>query len=234
MHLPRAASIVVLTGAGISAESGLSTFRSADGLWEHHRVEEVATPEAFQRNPSLVYRFYNERRRSLKLVQPNSAHLALARLEREWGGEILVVTQNVDDLHDRAGSKNLLHMHGELLKARCEACGAVSSWAGDLDQDSRCPCCGNGPLRPHIVWFGELPKGMDRAYRALEHCDLFVAIGTSGQVYPAAGFVEAVGSNARTLELNLEASRVAGAFQESRLGRATELVPTFVAALLRG
>ena len=225
-------SIVVLTGAGISAESGLRTFRAADGLWENHRVEDVATPEAFHRNPALVYRFYNERRRGLAKVQPNAAHLALARLEREWAGEVLLITQNVDDLHDRAGSKHLLHMHGELLKTRCEACAAVSIWPGDLDRTSRCPICGGGPLRPHIVWFGELPLEMDRIYQGLERCDLFVAIGTSGHVYPAAGFVEAVGPQARTLELNLEASLVASAFQEVRTGKATELVPAFVAALL--
>jgi NAD-dependent deacetylase len=232
MTRPRAISLVVLTGAGISAESGLRTFRGADGLWENHRVQEVATPEAFRQDPSLVYRFYNERRRTLATVEPNPGHLALARLEREWGGDLLVVTQNVDDLHDRAGSKNLLHMHGELLKGRCLACRAVLPWPGDMDQDSRCPRCGRGPLRPHIVWFGELPLEMDRIYQALDRCDLFVAIGTSGHVYPAAGFVEAVGPGARTLELNLEPSLVASAFQEARTGRASDLVPAFVAELL--
>lgn len=225
-------SLVLLTGAGISAESGLRTFRAADGLWENHRVEDVATPEAFHRNPDLVYRFYNERRRSLAGVQPNAAHAALARLERAWPGELLLVTQNVDDLHDRAGSRNLLHMHGELRKARCLACGAVSPWENDLDHRSVCPACGRGPLRPHIVWFGELPLEMDRIYQALERCDLFVAIGTSGHVYPAAGFVAAAAPGARTVELNLEPSLVAGAFQEHRSGRATDLVPAFVAELL--
>jgi NAD-dependent deacetylase len=223
---------VILTGAGISAESGLRTFRAADGLWEEHRVQDVATPEAFHRDPALVYRFYNERRRSLASVQPNAAHLALARLEREWPGELLLVTQNVDDLHDRAGSRKLLHMHGELLKARCLACGAVHDCPGDLNPDNRCPDCGRGQVRPHIVWFGELPLGMDRIYRALDRCDLFLAIGTSGHVYPAAGFVAAVGPDARTMELNLEPSRVASAFGESRTGKATELVPAFVEELL--
>jgi NAD-dependent deacetylase len=232
MASPRNASIVILTGAGISAESGLRTFRDADGLWENHRVEDVATPEAFQRNPALVYRFYNERRRSLPTVQPNAAHRALARLEREWPGEVLLVTQNVDDLHDRAGSQNLLHMHGELLKARCLACRATLDWPGDMDADSRCPVCGRGRVRPHIVWFGEVPLGMDRIFDALEHCALFAAIGTSGHVYPAAGFVGAVGLEARTVELNLEPSRVVDAFQEHRAGRATDLVPAFVAELL--
>jgi len=232
MTLTPATSLVILTGAGISAESGLRTFRAADGLWENHRVQDVATPEAFRRDPELVYRFYNERRRSLGTVQPNAAHLALARLERLWEGDFLLVTQNVDDLHDRAGSSRLLHMHGELLRARCLPCGRVQAWPGDLDHRSRCPACGSGPLRPHIVWFGEMPLEMDRIYRALEDCDLFVAIGTSGHVYPAAGFVEAVGPGARTLELNLEPSLVASAFQEVQNGRATELVPAFVQELL--
>jgi len=233
MALPRDASIVILTGAGISAESGVRTFRDADGLWENHRVEDVATPEAFQRNPALVYRFYNERRRGLNAVQPNAAHQALARLEREWPGQVMLVTQNVDDLHDRAGSRNLLHMHGELLKARCLGCRAVLPWPSDMDADSRCPVCGRGRVRPHIVWFGEVPLGMDRIFDALERCALFAAIGTSGHVYPAAGFVGAVGAEARTVELNLEPSRVVDAFHEHRAGRATALVPAFVEELLR-
>ena len=232
MTLPRPARIVILTGAGISAESGLRTFRAADGLWENHRVQDVATPEAFQRNPALVYRFYNERRRSLSTVQPNAAHLALARLEREGGGQVLLVTQNVDDLHDRAGSQNLLHMHGELLKGRCQACGAVHPWPDDMDADTCCPTCGRGAMRPHIVWFHEMPLEMDRIYQALECCDLFVSIGTSGHVYPAAGFVEAVGPGTRTVELNLEPSLMASTFQEARTGKATELVPAFVSQLL--
>lgn len=233
MSLPRDASLVILTGAGISAESGLRTFRDANGLWENHRVEDVATPEAFHRNPALVHRFYNERRRSLPEVRPNAAHAALARLEQAWAGEILLVTQNVDDLHDRAGSRKLVHMHGELLKGRCLACRAVLDWPGDMDPDSRCPVCRRGQVRPHIVWFGEVPLEMDRIFGALARCDLFAAIGTSGHVYPAAGFVEAVGPDARTVELNLEPSRVADAFQEHRVGRATELVPAFVDELLR-
>lgn len=233
MALSRDASIVILTGAGISAESGLRTFRDANGLWENHRVEDVATPEAFHRNPALVHRFYNERRRSLPEVRPNAAHAALARLEQAWAGEILLVTQNVDDLHDRAGSRKLVHMHGELLKGRCLACRAVLDWPGDMDPDSRCPVCRRGQVRPHIVWFGEVPLEMDRIFGALARCDLFAAIGTSGHVYPAAGFVEAVGPDARTVELNLEPSRVADAFQEHRVGRATELVPAFVDELLR-
>lgn len=235
MPTSRPARLVILTGAGISAESGLRTFRAADGLWEQHRVQDVATPEAFRRDPALVHRFYNERRRSLATVQPNAAHQALARLERAWGGDLLLVTQNVDDLHDRAGSRNLLHMHGELLKGRCLACGAIHPWPGDMDPASRCPACGLGPMRPHIVWFGELPFEMDRIYRALDRCDLFVAIGTSGHVYPAAGFfVAAAAAGARTVELNLEPSLVASAFQEARTGKATDLVPALVAELLGG
>jgi len=226
--------LVILTGAGISAESGLRTFRAADGLWEQHREQDVATPEAFHRDPALVHRFYNERRRSLASVQPNAAHLALARLEREWRGDLLLVTQNVDDLHDRAGSGNLLHMHGELLKGRCLACGTIQAWPGDMDTASRCPACGRGPMRPHIVWFGELPLEMERIYRALERCDLFVAIGTSGLVYPAAGFVAATAPGTRTLELNLESSLVASSFQEARTGLATNLVPAFVSEVLSG
>ncbi|GLH69976.1 NAD-dependent protein deacylase [Geothrix rubra] len=232
MKLPRDAGIVVLTGAGISAESGLRTFRDADGLWENHRVEDVATPEAFARNSALVYRFYNERRRGLAGVRPNAAHAALARLEAAWPGDFLLVTQNVDDLHDRAGSRSLLHMHGELLKARCLACRAVRPWPGDLDADDRCPTCRHGRLRPHIVWFGERPLEMERIFEALDTCGLFVAIGTSGHVYPAAGFVAAVHPRAHTLELNLEPSQVVDAFLEHRTGRATELVPAFLAELL--
>ena len=229
--MPRPA-LVLLTGAGISAESGLRTFRDADGLWENHRVEEVATPEAFRRDPDLVYRFYNERRRSLGAVGPNAAHLALARLEAAWDGDFLLVTQNVDDLHDRAGSRRLLHMHGELLKGRCLACDAVLDWPGDMDRDSRCPRCARGSVRPHIVWFHERPLAMDRIFDALERCDCFVSIGTSGHVYPAAGFVQAVGPACRTVELNLAPSLVASAFREVRTGPATELVPAFVAELL--
>jgi len=231
--MDRRTSIVVLTGAGISAESGLRTFRAADGLWEDHRIEDVATPEAFVRDPALVQRFYNERRRQLAQVAPNAAHRALARLEREWPGEFLLVTQNVDDLHDRAGSRSLIHMHGELLKARCLQCGEIRLWAGDILPDSRCAACSRpGALRPHIVWFGEMPLALDRIGEALERCDLFTAIGTSGNVYPAAGFVSLVRSGAQTLELNLEPSRIGSVFQECRQGRATELVPAWVAAIL--
>ena len=225
--------IVVLTGAGISAESGLRTFRAADGLWEDHRVEDVATPEAFVRNPGLVQHFYNERRRQLGRVEPNAAHHALARLEREWPGGMLLVTQNVDDLHDRAGSRNLIHMHGELLKARCLRCGKVGTWQGDILQDSLCPSCSKaGCLRPHIVWFGEMPLELDRIGEALDRCGIFAAVGTSGAVYPAAGFVSMVSPGTRTLELNLEVSEISDAFDECIQGPATEIVPLWVERLL--
>ncbi|HJU82858.1 MAG TPA: Sir2 family NAD+-dependent deacetylase [Holophagaceae bacterium] len=233
MDLPPSACIVVLTGAGISAESGVRTFRDQGGLWEDHRVEDVATPEAFARDPALVQRFYNARRRQLLEVRPNPAHEALARLEAAWPGELLVVTQNVDDLHERAGSRKLIHMHGELRKARCQACGAVLPWEGDLEAASACPVCQAADrLRPHIVWFGEMPLEMDRIYHTLARCHLFVAIGTSGNVYPAAGFVDAAHPAAHTLELNLEPSLVASAFRERRHGPASVLVPRWVEELL--
>ena len=231
MKIARDASIVILTGAGISAESGVRTFRDAGGLWEGHRVEKVATPEGFARNPGLVHGFYNARRRQLAEVQPNAAHFALAELERHWPGEVLLVTQNVDDLHERAGSRNLIHLHGELLKARCGACGRVHSWLEDLGTGTPCPACGTTALRPHIVWFGELPFELPRIYDALEHCGLFLAIGTSGLVYPAAGFVEAAQS-AHTVEMNLQPTEVADGFREHLLGPATEQVPAFVEQLL--
>jgi NAD-dependent deacetylase len=233
MRLAPDASIVVLTGAGISADSGVRTFRDQGGLWEGHRVEDVATPEGFARNPDLVQGFYNARRRQLGEVQPNAAHHALARLEAQWPGEVLVVTQNVDDLHERAGARTLIHLHGELLKARCLACGTASPWDADLDVMSACPRCGRaGRLRPHIVWFGEMPFELPRIYEALERCGLFLSIGTSGHVYPAAGFVEATPPQARRVELNLEPSLVASAFDEHLTGRASELVPAFVDGLL--
>lgn len=229
-----AGSIVILTGAGISAESGVRTFRDGDGLWEEHRIEDVATPQAFRRDRSLVQRFYNERRRALAGVRPNPAHAALARLEREWPGEFLLVTQNVDDLHDRAGSRKLLHMHGELLKVRCLQCHHVHEWADDLDDASCCPSCATlGELRPHIVWFGEMPLEMDRIFAALEACDLFLSIGTSGLVYPAAGFVQSVPRKARTVEVNLATTAASPEFQEHRIGPAGTTVPELVEELLR-
>lgn len=229
-------SVVVLTGAGVSAESGIKTFRAADGLWENHRVEDVASPEGFARDPGLVQRFYNERRKKLleDAVKPNLAHIALARLEAALGENVLLVTQNIDDLHERAGSRNLIHMHGELLKVRCLRSGVVHSWKTDIADDTICPCCQVAKtLRPHIVWFGEMPFEMGRISRALGECDLFVSIGTSGNVYPAAGFVrEAASAEARTVELNLEPSVGASFFQEKRYGPAGQIVPVFVNEIL--
>lgn len=232
VHPPR---IVILTGAGVSAESGVPTFRGPDGLWEGHRVEDVATPQAFRRDPVLVQRFYDARRSFLARVEPNAAHRALARLDAEWPGELLLVTQNVDDLHERAGSRRLLHMHGELRRALCTGCGAAPAWAGDLSGNPPCPRCAAPRLRPDIVWFGEMPYHMDRIDAALAACDLFVSIGTSGAVYPAAGFVDiARRVGAHCLELNLDPSTGTPLFQAARHGPATALVPAWVEAALAG
>jgi NAD-dependent deacetylase len=226
-------NIVVLTGAGISAESGVPTFRDADGLWEGHRVEDVATPEAYDVQPSVVHAFYDARRRALRRVEPNPAHRALARLEEAVGDDLLVITQNIDDLHERAGSTRVLHMHGELRSALCRACLHSTPWTGDLCDSPPCPRCGVTELRPDVVWFGEMPYEMDRIFEALDQADLFVAVGTSGAVYPAAGFVQfAAGRGARTLELNLLQSEVTSLFDEARRGLAGELVPRWVDELL--
>lgn len=229
-------SIVVLTGAGVSAESGIDTFRDLGGLWENHRIEDVASPEGFARDPDLVHGFYNLRRRRLVSgdIQPNAAHSALARLEEAFPGDMLLVTQNIDDLHERAGNRSLVHMHGELLKARCTACGSVRAVSEDLSTGDICAQCGRtGALRPHVVWFGEIPREMDRIIQRLAQCDLFVSIGTSGHVYPAAGFVDiARGAGARTVELNLDETGVADTFDQATQGRATETVPPLVDALL--
>lgn len=230
-------NIVILTGAGVSAESGIDTFRSAGGLWEQHRVEDVATPEAFARNPGLVQRFYDMRREAIQTRVPNPAHMALARLDREWprggmGRTVTLVTQNIDDLHERAGAA-VIHMHGEHLKAWCTACDIRSPWRGTLIEGPPCPACGARALRPDVVWFGEMPYHMGRIHAALGACDLFVSIGTSGAVYPAAGFVRTAREiGARTLELNLEESQGSAWFHETRLGPASELVPAWVDELL--
>jgi NAD-dependent deacetylase len=225
-------NIVVLTGAGISAESGIATFRGPGGLWEGHRVEDVCTPEALARDPALVHRFYDLRRAALADVVPNAAHDALARLDRAWRGELLIVTQNVDDLHERAGACRLIHMHGQLRSALCAACGAQVAHAGPLLPGSVCTACGASALRPDIVFFGEMPYRMEAIEAALATADLFVSIGTSGAVYPAAGFVElARHCGARTLELNLDRSAGSDRFDESRLGPASLLVPEWVSTL---
>lgn len=229
-------NILVLTGAGISAESGLATFRGPDGLWEGRRIEEVATPEAFCSDPRLVHAFYDERRANVATVGPNAAHLALAQLEAEWPGGFLLATQNVDDLHERAGSRRLVHMHGELKKGWCLACGERFPWEGPMGEAASCPRCGEiGRVRPDVVWFGEIPYEMDRIEEALRECDLFVSIGTSGAVYPAAAFVQTARYwGSRTLEINLEPSLGSCLFEESRLGPAGELVPEWVKEMLSG
>jgi NAD-dependent deacetylase len=232
--MPDIRNIVILTGAGVSAESGLATFRGPDGLWEGHRVEDVCTPEAYARDPALVHAFYDARRAKLGTVQPNAAHEALARLDVDWPGELLLVTQNVDDLHERAGSKRLLHMHGELARGWCLACDERFPWTGPMGEAAHCPSCSvEGQVRPDIVWFGEMPYEMDRIEQAVRDCDLFVSVGTSGAVYPAAGFVQTARyCGAQTLEINLEPSLGSVYFDESRIGRAGELVPAWVAEVL--
>jgi NAD-dependent deacetylase len=223
----------VLTGAGLSAESGLGTFRGQGGLWESYRIEDVATPEGFARNPVRVNDFYNLRRSWHKQARPNAAHLALARLEAAHGN-VLTVTQNIDALHEAAGTRNLIHMHGELERALCAACGRSLPWFDDLDLETACRSCGEaGAMRPDVVWFGEMPREMERIYEALARCDLFISIGTSGTVYPAAGFVlEARTAGAHTVELNLEPSDGAELFLERIEGPATEVVPAYVDRLL--
>lgn len=226
-------NIVILTGAGISAESGIDTFRDAGGLWEQHRVEDVATPEGFARDPDLVLGFYDMRREALSKVQPNAAHDALARLDSAWSGELLIVTQNVDDLHERGGAQRVLHMHGELKSALCLSCEMRSRWDAPMSDRPPCPVCQAPSLRPDVVWFGEMPYQMERIYAAIRDADLFVSIGTSGAVYPAAGFVrDARDLGVQTLELNLERSEGSHWFHESRQGPAGELVPAWVEELL--
>lgn len=224
--------MVILTGAGISQESGLDTFRSAGGIWEQVRLEDVCTPEGFARDPETVDEFYNGRRRELLTVEPNAAHTALAQLEAVYGAneddEFLLVTQNIDDLHERGGSRNLVHMHGELLRLRCLHCGVTPEWKGDCHRTTPCPACHHPALRPDVVWFGEMPLHMERIIRALERCDVFVAIGTSATVYPAAGFVDQASGHARTVELNLAPSGSASLFDEASYGAATTIVPRFV------
>jgi NAD-dependent deacetylase len=228
-------SIVVLTGAGLSAESGISTFRDKDGIWAQYDWRDVASPQGFERNPKLVHEFYNNRRRANRNVKPNAAHLALARLEQDYPGAVLTVTQNIDPLHGMAGSQRLIHMHGELLKALCSHCEARHDWGlNDITLETTCPACGaSGGMRPDVVWFGEMPYQMDRICDELQECDLFISIGTSGTVYPASSFVSAArDTGAHTVELNLEPSAGASLFHEAIHGKATEIVPAFVERLL--
>jgi len=231
-------TIVILTGAGISRESGLDTFRCKDGIWSKVDLEDVATPEAFVRNPKMVQDFYNARRAQLvdDKPQPNPGHLALAKLEQDWPGRVLIVTQNIDNLHELAGNQNIIHMHGELLKVRCTHCDTLLQWEQDLSVETPCPNCqSTGTLRPHVVWFGEIPLQMEEIYEALEDADLFISIGTSGNVYPAAGFVQAVKQigDCHSVELNLDPSNGATLFDETIYGPASEVVPEFVEKLLK-
>jgi NAD-dependent deacetylase len=229
-------NIVILTGAGISRESGLDTFRDPHGIWAKVNVEDVATPEGFAQNPALVHDFYNSRRRQLLsgVIYPNDAHLALGNLQRSWKGKVLIVTQNIDDLHERAGSVGVVHIHGELLKARCSFCQTPTRHIEDLSTQARCPTCGaSATMRPHVVWFGEIPMHMDTAQEAVEEADLFISVGTSGMVYPAAGFVEAARrAGAHTVELNLESSVHSSRFDEAVYGPATKVVKEYVEKLL--
>ncbi|MGU9950790.1 MAG: Sir2 family NAD+-dependent deacetylase [Gammaproteobacteria bacterium WSBS_2016_MAG_OTU1] len=225
--------IVALTGAGVSAESGLQTFRAADGLWENHRIDDVATPEGFARDPQLVHQFYNARRRQLAEVTPNAAHHTLADFEKNYDGDFFLVTQNIDDLHERAGSQNIAHMHGELKKMICQHCKQQSPINDDMTGEDKCPACHkSGGLRPDIVWFGEMPYHMEQIMDALAQCDLFISLGTSGNVYPAAGFVQqAHATGAECVELNLEPSAGAQHFNRAFYGKATEVVADFFATL---
>ncbi|MEM8914316.1 MAG: NAD-dependent deacylase [Pseudomonadota bacterium] len=234
--MDQADSIVILTGAGISKESGLATFRDKDGIWARHRIEDVATPQAFQSNPERVHNFYNARRAGLyePSIAPNPAHDALVDLEKRWEGDFLLVTQNVDNLHQRAGSQSLIAMHGSLSDARCVLCNYVTPWRENLDTETECPNCGKtGGMRPDVVWFGEMPREMDQIIERLESTALFIAIGTSATVYPAAGFVEIAGrAGAMTIEANLEASQASDLFDETILGPAAQTTPELVDRLL--
>ena len=238
MNHKRYEAVVVLTGAGISAESGIRTFRASDGLWEDHHIEDVASPEGFAKDPDKVHLFYNQRRDQLlnQGIEPNPAHLALANFEQRFSGTYTLITQNIDDLHERAGSNSPLHMHGELLKIRCHQSGRIFECRENTTPLSKCPCCRiPGNLRPHVVWFGEMPLYMNEIYQALNSCDLFIAIGTSGNVYPAAGFFEtAKMAGAHTAELNLEPSINSSQFDEQHDGPASEVIPHYFKALLTG
>lgn len=225
--------IVILTGAGLSAESGLGTFRDAGGIWQQHRIEDVATPEGFARDPGLVHRFYNARRGQAAAARPNAAHLALARLQRDRPGEVVIVTQNVDALHEAGGAARVIHMHGELAGALCAACGHRWPAPEEMAPGHPCPACAAPTARPDVVWFGEIPYRMDEIMAHLAGADLFAAIGTSGQVYPAAAFVqEATFAGAHTVELNIEPSAVVSDFAETRFGPATRVVPAWVDGIL--
>lgn len=230
-------NITVLTGAGISAESGIPVFRSETGLWENHRIEDVATYEGYMRNKNAVHNFYNNMRRSLKEKKANDGHFALTALQKgleEKGGKLTIITQNIDDLHEKAGSKNIIHMHGRLNTLLCEACGGRIDFFEDSSTETICPVCGRNTMRPDIVWFGEMPYQMEECEEALADCDLFMAVGTSGVVYPAAGFVGAVRRrNVPRIEFNLEPSAVGSAFSHGYYGKAGITLPSFTEYLLQ-
>lgn len=226
-------NIVILTGAGISAESGLGTFRDADGIWKKYPLEDVATPEGFARNPGLVHAFYNARRKQAAAAEPNAAHHALARLQAQWSGQVVIVTQNVDALHEAGGAQQILHMHGRLDHALCATCDHRWPAPADLDLQSQCPACACETCRPDVVWFGEMPYHMDEIDALLSKVDLFVSVGTSGQVYPAAGFAEVAAMHgAETIALNLEPFEGQSVFSETRFGPATRIVPDWVGDML--
>ncbi|NRB81402.1 MAG: NAD-dependent deacylase [Saccharospirillaceae bacterium] len=228
-------NIVILTGSGISAESGIETFRASDGLWAKHHIDDVATLEGYRRDPELVYSFYNQRFNQLSLpsIQPNDAHVALAELQKNYSGNVTIVTQNIDNLHERGGANDIIHMHGELVKARCEKTQKLFPYK-QLNKSLKCPCCNEqGNLRPHVVWFNEIPLFMNDIYKSLSEADLFIAIGTSGSVYPAADFVnEANKACAHTIEINLDATHISDNFREHRVGKATVEVRELVAELM--
>jgi NAD-dependent deacetylase len=234
VSVPVYEKILILSGAGLSAESGVATFRDPDGIWARYNIEDVATPEAFARQPDIVQAFYNDRRRGLKGVKPNAAHEAVARLQRDYPNPVIIVTQNIDNLHEAGGASDVIHMHGELLQSLCADCGARAPCDHDLVPEAGCAACGRtGGLRPDVVWFGEMPYRMDEIYEHLATADLFISVGTSGNVYPAAGFVAgAREAGAHTVELNLEPSEGVSYFAETIHGPATQVVPAFVDRLL--
>jgi len=235
MALKSMKNIFVLTGAGISSESGISTFRDSNGLWENHKIEEVATPQGFKNNPELVFKFYNARRNQVRNALPNDSHFSLSKLEEKFSGKFNLITQNVDDLHERAGSKKLIHMHGELSKARCTSTQKIINWDGNFDQNTICPCCENrGFMRPHIVWFNEMPLKMDIIQSYLNQCDLFISIGTSGAIYPAATFVQMAKLHkpCHTIEVNVTQTEISNYFDDIRIGKASIEVPKLVEEIL--
>ncbi|GJL99525.1 MAG: NAD-dependent protein deacylase [Methyloligella sp.] len=233
--MPLYDKILILTGAGLSAESGLGTFREENGIWSKYNFEEVATPEGYAADPKRCLDFYNMRRDLHHKATPNTAHKALARLEAEYPGEVVIVTQNIDSLHEAAGSHRIIHMHGQIDRVKCNDCGTTYDYPyGTIEVNSICPSCNvQGQQRPDVVWFGEMPYDLDEIQKEIDSCFLFISIGTSGSVYPAAGFVNmARKAGAHTVELNLEPSDGAVQFHEAHQGKATEIVPRYVDKLM--